>query len=259
MATLSQNSAIIRRRLNQPNPDAPSEPQIIEVLIDTLMNMHAALVNTQNHWAVNHWTLNVSSGTEDYVVAAADFGRPFLVHSVDASDSYHVRREVPLTLLQDADQLYRGPQQTYSTYEWSAAEMVFYRRAGSWYARPVPIPGASASYKVWYETDTYSYAAPSDEPGLKAFHHLVRCEAALSLLPYCRWGAVSPVDRETAPLWANQAKALEMALGKDLAAYRQQFDSYRAQSQRGGVTSRQFYGDDGWGDAGGRMTDGWGW
>lgn len=253
-----QNVALIRRRLGQPLDDSPGDGTIMEFLVDNLLNHHASLVNTRNHWSVYHWTMQAVSGTEDYVVSASDFGRPFLAYTTDPTDTYHWRREVPFSLMQDADRRYQGPQQSQSAYSWSAAELVFYRVGQSWHVRPVPIPGQSATYEIWYETN-YSYQSPSDVVGLEAFHNLVRVQTAMSALPHVAWRGCSPLENPQA--WKIKVEAMAISLGRDEERYQKQFDNYRAQSSRDGVNSKTPYaagydGDDGIGV--GLMIQGYG-
>lgn len=258
MPTILANTALIRRRLGNPLVDSPSDNTITEFLVDNLMAHQSSLVNTRNHWSVYHWPLQVSSGVEDYVVSASDFGRPFLVYSIDPTDTYHWRREVPFSLMQDADRRYQGPQQSQSAYEWSAAEVVFYRVGQQWYVRPVPIPGASAQYEVWYETN-YNYASTSDTVGLEAFHNLIRVQTALSALPHVAWRDCSPMQNEKA--WQMRTSAMTISLARDEARYQKQFNDYRAQSSRDGVSTKLGYSPDYDSDSGigvGTMINGYG-
>lgn len=262
MPTVSQNIALIRQRLGEPGPQTPSDAHLLNILIEHINNHCAQLQNTRNHWSVGHWQLGVSAGVEDYVVSAADFGRPFLVYSVDSADSFHVRREIPFTFLQDADQRYWGPQQTYSTYPWSAAGISFYRlspSAPAWYARVTPIPGVSGIYEVFYEAN-YEFGSLGDSPGLSPFHHLIRVQTALSALPLCAWSDISITKDPKS--WRLQHDTLRDVLLHDEAAYQAQFDAYKSQSTRDGVNNKIGYGYDyeSGDDYGvGAMVNGWGW
>lgn len=244
MPTNEQNLAIIRRRLGHPLPDGPDDQMLLTLLVDQLMHHSAQLVNTRNHWSIEKWTLTVSSGLEDYVVAASNFGRPFLVYTIDTSDTYHIRREIPFSLMQDADRRYNGPQQSTasSASGHSAAEIVFYRKEGQgWFCRPVPIPGDTAQFEIWYETN-YGYGSLGDTPGLEAFHHLIRVQTAISALPFCRWLGMSPTENDKA--WALQSGAIRDALAHDEMKFQKAFDNYKAQSSREGVSSKIGYAQD---------------
>lgn len=244
MPTNEQNLAHIRRRLGQPLPNGPDDQTLLTLLVDQLMHHSAQLVNTRNHWAIEKWTLTVSSGLEDYIISAQNFGRPFLIYTTNDADTYHVRREVPFSLMQDADRRYSGPQQatTSDGSGHSAAEFVFYRKEGQgWFARPVPIPASTGTYEVWYETN-YGYGSLGDTPGLEAFHHLVRVQTAIAALPFCRWHHLAP--NEDAKAWNIQVGAIRDALLHDEMKFQKAFNDYKAQASREGVSGKIGYAQD---------------
>lgn len=257
MPTHSDNIAAIRRRLGMPLADAPSDPMLMQLLIDQVANFTASLANTRNHWRVDKTLLTVNEGQEDYLIGAGDFGRPFLVHTVDETDTYHVRREIPIVLMQDADHRYVGAQQSGMVASHSAVEAIFYRQYENWYVRFVPIPGGNASYQIWYET-VYDYGSPGDNVGLNAFHHLLRVQTAISALPHCAWRDVSL--QSNAKGWETKVRALRDSLAYDEQKFDKEFRSYKAQSSREGVSSKLGYASDF--DlplGGGTLTSGWGW
>lgn len=258
MATVAQNIALIRQRLNEPGPQTPSNARLLNILIEHLSNHYAQLNNTQQHWSVDRLTLTTSAGQEDYAVGGPTFGRPFLVYTTDLTNPYHVRWEVPFSLMQNADQMYWGPQQTVSVYPHSAEEVIFYRRDNQWYVRVMPIPNQTGTYDVWFEVN-YEFGALGDAPGLAAFHHLIRTQVALSALPYCAWG-VAALEHD-AERWKLMIDMLRESLLKDEAMYQKEFNQYKAQATREGVGSRIGFGEwDEWGQGGypGRMIDRWG-
>jgi hypothetical protein len=235
MATNAENLSAIRLRLGEPDPHHPSDPQLLNIFIDHIANHRAALLNTRSHWDVERWTLSVSDGDEDILVTAPNFGRPFLVYTTDESNQFHVRREIPFSLLQDTDQRYQGPQKTVMQGH-SAVEISFYRRGGQWYARVTPIAGGSATYEVFYEAG-YTLASLGDSPGLSPFHQLVRVQASLSALPLCAWGDISIKQNRDA--WKLQTQTLRDVLLHDETIFQKQFDSYRAMSTKEGVSRKR--------------------
>lgn len=238
MSTNAENLSAIRLRLGEPDPHRPSDPQLLNIFIDHIANHCAALANTRSHWAVDRSTLTANEGQEDYLVTGQNFGRPFLVYTTDESNGFHVRREVPFSLLQDTDQRYQGPQQTQQQRH-SAVEISFYRRGPAspqWQARLTPIPGGTATYEVFYEA-VYSLASLADSPGLSPFHQLVRVQTALSALPLASWGDISIKSNPNA--WQMQTKALRDVLLHDETIFQKQFDSYRALSMREGVSRKR--------------------
>lgn len=242
MPTNQQNIALIRSRLGNPLPNSPDDQQILLSLTDQLTHHSAQLVNTRNHWSVDKWTLTVQSGLEDYLITANNFGRPFVCYTIDLSDPYHVRREIPFSLLQDADKRYQGPQQNFSVSKHSAVEMVFYRKEGQgWYVRPVPIAGDSSQYEIWFET-MYEYGSMGDAPGATAFHHLVRVQTAIAMLPFCHWPGISP--QEDAKTWQIQVTAMRDSLLHDEIKFQKVFDVYKSQLSREGVNGKLGYAND---------------
>lgn len=233
---------MVRARLGNPLPNAPDDQQLLRLLIDQVTHHSAQLVNTRNHWSVDKWTLTVQSGLEDYIITANNFGRPFVCYTIDPSDPYHVRREIPFSLLQDADKRYQGPQQNFAVTKHNAVEMVFYRKEGQgWYVRPVPIAGDSSQYEIWYET-VYEYGAMGDVPGANVFHHLIRVQTAISALPFCQWRGISP--QEDVKTWTAQMSAIRDSLLHDERKFQHAFDTYKSQISREGVNNKLGYAND---------------
>lgn len=262
MPSVNENLSAIRLRLKEPNPQAPSSPQLLNLLIDHIADHQAQLQNSRNHWSIGWTQISASQGQEDYAITASDFGRPFLVYTVDESDSFHQRREIPFSMLQDTEQRYLGPQQTQSASPWSAVEISFFRQSPSnpaWYARLTPIPNESCVYKIGYEAN-YDFGALADSPGLSPFHHVIRTQAALSALPLCEWGEITILKNPAA--WKTQADALRQALMLDLAGFQKHFDSYKAQASREGISQKRGVGceyEEQWGYDGGSLVRGYGW
>lgn len=263
MPTNEQNLAIIRRRLGHPLPESPDDGTLLTMLVDQIAHHTTQLSVTRNHWAVDHWTLTLMPGVEDYPIAAANFGRPFLLYTVDPSDQYHVRREIPFSMLQDIDRRYSGAERATpsSINQHTANQVSFYRKEGQgWFVRPTPIPGSVAQYELWYETN-YNYGSMGDTPGLECFHHLLRVQTALSALPYCEWPGLSPKDNpESWKGWQAKINMIKEALLHDEMLFRNTFNSYKAQASRDGVTSKLGYAPDAdiWPFGGGYMPSGYG-
>ncbi len=260
MPTIEQNLGAIRRMLGHPMTNSPDDAVILQALIDEFSQHTAELGNTNNNWSVDSWVLETSPGTEDYIVTAPNaapqnFGRPLLVYTVDETEPFHIRCEIPISLLQNADHLYIGPEKALSTNTHTAAVMCFYRKDNIWYVRVTPIPNAVCRYVVWYET-FYEFGSVGDEPGLKNFHHLVRTNAALKVLPDCQW---RNANFETSPQnWSLMFDARLKILGASALRYQKEFNEYRAEMSKESVTAKLQYGYMSEGDdfGYGRMIDG---
>lgn len=255
MPTVSQNLAQVRALLNEPSPQTPSDRVLFEILSNQIIHHQSQLQNSASNWAVYSFELTAVQGQEDYLVPAADFGKPFLVYWDDPNDTYRPRVEVPFAMMQNADQFYNGPRQVYSssdTYP-TVSTVSFFRQSDGWYARFTPIPGGSTTYTIWYETLPKAPESLGDSPGLSPFHHLIRAQTALAALPYCGWGdvRVDSVERAKAAAWERQTTALATALGVQVAQFQKEFSTYIGSLMQAGVERRQGFGDDyeggGWG------------
>lgn len=252
MATQRSNLSSVRLLLGEPNPHAPSDPILFQLLSNQVQHHLNQLQNGSGHWSVDTYTLTVNPGQEDYLVSGQNFGKPFLVYTADESNPSHVRREVPFVLLQNAGQFYAGPQQIQASDSHTVQYFTFYRRNGAWWARATPIPGESKPYVVWFE----SGLAPDgldDESGLSPFNHLIRVQTAIAAPPHSAWtGAYfNGTDREAAA-WTRKTNALAMSLKQDEAKFQKEFSTYLGTLMQAGVESREGFGAEaecGW----------WGW
>ncbi len=243
MPTVRENLALVRVLLDEPSPQQPSDRILFELFSNQVQHHQTQLQNSSAQWSVADWPLNVSSAKEDYLITAADFGKPFMVYTENATDLYQPRIEIPFAMMQNADQFYSGPRQVYASSDnnFTASIISFYRKESGWYARVTPVPGGSATYRVWYETLPGAPQSLSDTPGLTPFHHLIRAQTALAALPYCAWGSVRLEDK--ADLWTVKTKALAMALGAQVTTFQAQFSTYIGTLMQAGIEAREGFGD----------------
>lgn len=258
--TNEQNIAIIRRRLGHPLPASPDDGTLLTMLVDQIAHHTTQLSVTRNHWAVDKWILSTQANMEEYPVTAGNFGRPFLLYTIDQTDPYHFRREIGFSMLQDIDRRYIGPATATpsSGNQHTAVQVSFYRKEGQgWFVRPTPIPANYAQYELWYETN-YNFGSMGDAPGLDVFHHLLRVQTALSALPHCEWAGATMADNLEA--WKTKVALLRDSLVHDEMIFQQTFNSYKAQATRDGVTSKLGYAPetDVWPIGIGPMADGYG-
>lgn len=259
MPTINENLAGIRQLLSEPDDDSPKQHIIYEHLFNQIQHHLAQLNNTQAAWTVNSFTLQLTQGTEDYLITATDFGKPFWCYTINPQDRYFWRREIPFYQLQNLDLAYRGPQlSSYVGPPSDAAAIAFYRVGQSAYARVAPIPGGASQIVIWYETVLLQAQALGDAPGLTPFHHLVRVQTALSVLADCNWGTVR-YDNENAKAWERRVKMKESALLRDEAKFQAEFSRYIGTLVEGGIHSRDGFGQDGMWDASGYATGSFAW
>ena len=242
MATLRSNLAQVRLLLGHPDPHMPDDGVLFELLSNQVQHHLNQLQNGQGHWSIDTWTLTVSTGNEDYLVTAGNFGKPFLVYTSDSTNFAHVRREVPFALMQNLGQFYAGPERVQVSDRHTVQLFTFYRRNGSWYVRATPIPGETKSYEVWFETGV-APTSLGDEAGLTPFQHLIRIQTAIAALPHCGWtGAKFNGSDQEARAWERKARSLAASLGQDEGKFQKEFSTYLGTIMQAGIESRDPFG-----------------
>lgn len=240
----------------------PSKPEphiIFEHLENQITHHLSALQNSSANWNVANIVIQAASSVEDYLVPAQDFGKPFWVYWNNPTQRQQPRIEIPFVQLQNTGQFYIGP--------WALTPnsgdnlptvscISFYRQANAWYFRLTPVPGNSFPITIWYETQPLAPTALSDTPGLTPFHHLIRVQTALSVLPHCRWDDVKPDSKERylVEAWKMMVDGLRDSLGRDEVKFQTQFSTYIGTLQQAGIEGREPFGigcdvdaDGGWG------------
>lgn len=245
MPSVNDNLTAIRLLLDRPDPQRPGLDLLFQLLSDQVQHHQNQLQNSGSQWSVASYTLSTGAGNEDYVVAAADFGKPFLVYTEDASDQSFVRREVPFVMLQNVDQFYSGVRQPQLTDQHTVQMVSFYRSSGTWYVRVTPIPSGSKNYTVWYETTGESPLSLGSSVGLSPFNHLIRVQTALAALPHCGWGELTnEAIGRTGEAWERKVKALAGARNREEAQFQKEFSTYIGTLMQSGIESRDGFGDD---------------
>lgn len=247
MPTVSANIQGIRYLLDEPSANTPSYRVLFEIFGNQAVHHATQLQNSSAQWSIADWVLTVSTGQEDYLVTAANFGKPFLVYTEDDSDPYRPRIEIPFSMIQNINQFYSGPRQVYSSNDNNPTVQViaFYRKNGAWYARVAPVPGGTSTYRVWYETAPDTPQSLGDTPGISPFHHLIRVQTAIAALPYCGWGdvRVDAKDKGDRAAWQAKTQALALALGVQAQQFQREFSTYLGTLMQAGVEARDGFAD----------------
>lgn len=246
MPSVIENLAQIRLLLDEPTPEHPSDRILFQLFSDAIIHHKSRLQNSSAQWDVNSIDVQASYAQEDYLIAAADFGKPFWVYAYDSQDRYHTRVEIPFSMVQNADQFYSGPTQVWQEADnWpSAAVCSFYRKNGSWYFRLTPIPGGSCMYTVWYETQPTAPQSLYDTVGLTPFHHLIRVETAMAALPYVAWGHLKFNAEKDSHLnrWKLKIDMLKDTFKGQWTQWDYQFSTYLSEIMMSGMEPRQPWG-----------------
>jgi len=243
--TIIDNLQRVRMLLGEPSK--PEQHIIFEMLENQISHHLSQLANSQANWNVDSIVIQGSSGVEDYLVPAQDFGKPFWVYWDNPTEIQWPRCEIPFSQLNNADQFYSGPRAITPNSGGTVpttSTISFYRKANSWYFRLTPVPGNSFPITIWYETMPLAPTALADSPGLTPFHHLIRVQTALSVLPQCRWDDVRPDSKERylVEAWKLMVDSLRESLGRDELKFQAQFSTYIGTLQEAGIEPREPFG-----------------
>lgn len=220
MATLQEMAANCRIRLVDPLPQSPSLRHMFQMVKDSTQTAFNRLANTGKAWATNEVQLNVSSGTEDYLIpVGVSFGKPLQVLTYYPQNPSTIERYVDFYDLTDLNFNWPFPQNLGSWIgNWdgspnTAMRMAFFRVGGSdevW-VRVKPIPQLSATYTITYSIGNWvNDAALADSPLLSQFHQLFEVWACQSALPHSSWWADERENRERRKELAVSLKNDEM-------------------------------------------------
>lgn len=246
-------------------PSKPEKHIIFEHLENQISHHLSQLANSSANWSVASIVIQGSSGQEDYLVPAQDFGKPFWVYWDNPEQIQYPRIEIPFAQLNNTDQFYSGPRAITPNSGGIVPTtnlISFYRRDGSWWFRLTPVPGNNFPITIWYETQPLAPTGLQDTPGLSPFHHLIRVQTALSVLPHCEWNDVKPYAKESylRAAWKDKVLALKDSLGADELKFQAQFSTYIGTLQQAGIEQREPFGagcDDDYGWGGGLAPNHW--
>ena len=229
-------------------PSHPTDAMLFEFFGNQVTHHMTRLQNSGAPWAVMDLELEVSAGTEDYIIPVADFGKPFLVYTEVPNDPYRPRIEIPFSLIQNTDLFYSGPRQVYANNDNipRAVVFTFYRKPEGFYARVTPVPGGSSTYRIWYEIAPAPPGSLGDTPGITPFHHLIRIQTAIAALPYCAWGHISADAEQDKHVrrWELKTETLGKVFLKQEEQFDREFSTYIGTLMQAGAEARDGFGDE---------------
>lgn len=236
MPTVNNIIGGVRLYLRMPPEDKLSNGMIAEYLLDKITYYLNELNLTDQNWLLEKWMLTVTALKDTYLVlpSSAPWGRPILCETVDQSDPFHIRREIPIIDLQDRLLRYTGYQTSLSAAvpPYTAASMSFFSEGGQKKVKLDPAPQAAAQYRFWFEPSRLLPQAFADDTRvLENFSNLLKVDVALIALPDCEWDEV-------------KNERIEKALISDLTRYSMQFDKYKYQDRQEQTNTKRGFGDD---------------
>lgn len=252
MATIMEMLASERALLGDPNPMAPNPRAQWRSILAHTQSMYNQCNNSGAAWGTWEIDLTVAPNEEEYLLSGAPLlGKPLLVFTKDESNPSHIERPIDIVNIEDLPTTYYGPRD--ASYIWpgywdgsthTAFAFAFTQKLGApnWYANIRPVPQIEATYRIMYVVgDWVSTAAPGSLPLLPEHHHLLTVRAALSDLPNCEWGDLSPksTDEKKAAAWQRNFDARSKMLLGENEVFTRDFKFYIQSLTKSRVTFRR--------------------
>lgn len=195
MSTINNNLSLLASMLGNPKSQKPTTDQRLTQLMLEFQNLVNELTNTGKPWMTQTTVVNVSGGTEDYLVPA-NIGKvlfvyanrsdnvfgPFAMEFCDlasVSSDFYLFSPLDYGIARDFNEAFAVP---------FPAQIAFFRQGGSLYFRLPPFGTGIDSISIVSSVgDWIDALAAEDEFVVKNHAHLAVTRAAMNLLPMTEW------------------------------------------------------------------------
>lgn len=189
MSTVREIITAVRSYLGNPTFNLLNNGDVCLKLYDQIdSQINRLQLNTAN-WIIDRKEITVSPDLDEYALPS-NFGRSFLVETVDDGTNYFRRRELDYVDVQDFNLFWSGVQYTNIGGEYTSHVAEVYGIFGDVNRIPQKTikfaPGGlnTATYRLWYDVGKIANPALSDTPKLQEqFHNLLKVGTALACLP----------------------------------------------------------------------------
>jgi len=189
MATVKEIVTSVRSYLGNPTFDMLNNGDICLRLYDQIDSQINRLQLTDANWIIGRQEIVVNTDQDEYVLHP-DFGRSFMVETVDDGTSYYVRRELDYVDIQDFNLFWAGVQTQNTGVDRTNHVAQVYGVFGELTRSPqktikfAPMGIVQSTYRVWYDIGKVSNPSLTDKPKLmEQFHNLLKVGTALACLP----------------------------------------------------------------------------
>lgn len=219
MNTLAAHIGGIRRHLGYPSERVVSDGLIIETSVEKLQYYVNELNLTAQPWRTKKWTLNLQPNKDEYFIGADDWGKPFMVETVETDVPPVPWSEIPMRSLTDLSD--------YNYYHSSASAggvnpltaIAFYFDENGPRCKVVPMPQESVACLIRYEPEGFDLSGIDNEfPFLSTFANLFDVDSAMSLIGKCGY------DPDKMKMILGNG---DYGLVRDFGFYKTQFEEYK--------------------------------
>lgn len=185
-----------------PAEDVLSPSLVLTALYDRIQHYKNELHLTDEGWDIDKFTLTVSANKEEYLISAADFGRPFFVETFEPGKPLFRRREIDIARVQDRDLYTQVSEQAGNKH---SAEVFLFANIGS--ADPIvqvlPVPQRTATYRIWHERILGEEPILTEVPNfLRQFFPLLKVAVCMDVLPMCGYDKDKFIQLRDQRSWA---------------------------------------------------------
>lgn len=249
--------------LDHPDVTGPNDDAIFGKAVDVAQLRHNQAQNSAVSWSIQHWDLKTQPGKDEYLIPLGEaFGKPVRVHTIDSTNKYHCTDKIPVIGAREVEEYYYGPEQSRIGGQnlHSAVAMQLFWKFGQPYLKPIPTPGETSTYRVWFETGSIPEPALADNlPVPEAFHRYLRISTSIAIIGQCWWTRLlgdnpNAIDPERAlKIMEDRRQSLlgnplRSGLLKQEIEFREQYEDWIATDHQGGTGEGNPYGEwaEGW-------------
>lgn len=196
-----------RVQLLTPRPQEPGRQYLLEVLSANIQSAINEANLTGRAWATSSVILQVTPGTDEYILQGQNVGRILDATTYDPTNPVWIERQVEFFEFSEMTEnwgMIRDSASMVFTQDGgphTAMRMTFYRKSGlpTVYVRVLPIPQQVAEYRIAFNIQTFGGpdTALDIEPILANHHHFWVAATCRDALPACQWSDDKAVDQQT--------------------------------------------------------------
>ena len=236
-------------KAGHPTQDRLPRWVVLRLLYHKIDHYRNRLHLTDENRFLERWKLTVYPGVDEFQVNATFPGKWVVCHTMNDSDSNHIRREVALATMQNIDLYYLGPPSlgSASTAPHVAQTFTFFNESGQQKVKVTPKHDQNADYLFWYQPDRpLPPRLEQNYPLLENFVNAIACDTAIAGLAYMKArvnqdiqafsvvAAVSPetLNAQVAALTA-QIKSFDLIMNDlrmEMVPYLQVLEEYESQA-----------------------------
>ena len=144
----------VRRALLRPPEAVLGDEDILLESWQVISLYRARLRLTNEAWSIKRFDLDVPAADKEMNLNADSFGQAFLIHSIDPSNPYHIRRTVDIVKIEQLSMYWGGPDNLQIGGSWWSPHVAMafapFNEDGQWKIMWLPAHLQACSYRMYY-------------------------------------------------------------------------------------------------------------